>query len=71
MSDKDTEPKITPRQRILWALLTEALRRDLEACGLTDRALSRARIQVALHDDNRDLVDILSRLAEYRRAHFN
>jgi hypothetical protein len=71
MSDKDTEPTVTPRQRILWALLMEALRRDLEACGLTDRSLSRARIQVALHDDNRYLVDILSRLAEHRRAHLN
>jgi hypothetical protein len=71
MSDKDTELKITPRQRVLWALLTEVLRRDLEACGLTDRALPRARIQVALHDDNRYLVDILSRLADHRRAHLN
>lgn len=71
MSDKEVEPKITAQQRVLWALLMEVLRRDLDACGLSRRDLSRARIQIALHDDNRYLVHILTRLAEHRRAQLN
>ncbi|MHB1342960.1 MAG: hypothetical protein ACYCX3_01180 [Thermoleophilia bacterium] len=71
MNDKNTEPTISPQQRTLWALLMEALRRDLEACGLSGRELSRARIQVALHGDDRCLARVLGLLAEHRRAHLN
>ena len=71
MSDKNTEPKFSAQQRVLWVLPMEALRRDLEACGLSQRELSRARIQIALHDDDRYLVHVLTRLAEHRRAHLN
>lgn len=71
MSDQNTESKITAWQRVLWALLMEAVRRDLEACGLDQRALMRARVQVALHDDYGCLVHVLARLAEHRRAHLN
>lgn len=70
MSDKNTGPPFSAQQRVLWALLMEVLRRDLEACGLSQRELSRARIQIALHDD-RYLAHVLTRLAEHRRAHLN
>ncbi len=71
MKDHRSTQKLTKRQSVFFTVMMRSLYRDLEACGLGARDLARARVRVALYDDDRQLTHVLARLQEHRRPHLN
>jgi hypothetical protein len=71
MADENSSVEIPEQLRVWWKVIFHLLEQDLERAGLDRRAYARARIQLAVHDDDSDLVQVQACLRALRKGHLN